>query len=416
VKIKLMQEDRRKNCRKDWLLLSIIGAAFLLALLNATVFLFSRSGEVFVEFSWYVPLFSAIILAAVLGGALLVLLRREREKTCVMNQTSAELRESRDRLILAQQAGRVGIFDWDVTTGKLIWSEQLEKLFGLPPGSFEGNYEGWAKRLHPDDRPEIESQFRQWVRERRRDIEFEHRFIRSDTAEVRWMAISGRLSYLADGTPARMIGTKVDITERKQAEEALRKAKEGLEERVKERTVELERRNQELQEFAFAASHDLSEPLRKIQTFGTLLKTRSEERWDEKDKDYISRMTAAAERMQNLLEGLLRYSRVQTRAQEFESVKLDEVVQSNAGNAEESAEASAGLNLQAEQMHEVVRELVTLVNGRANGYGHGARLPEALELSPTLSPAMLGPLEAGSPTPGHHSQDHLFSSSPGTLH
>jgi PAS domain S-box-containing protein len=117
-----------------------------------------------------------------------------------------------------------------------------------------------------------------------------------------------------------------DLTERKMAEEALRSAKDELEMRVKERTAELERRNQELQEFAFVASHDLSEPLRKIESFGSLLVSRSAERLDEHEKDYLLRMTGAAQRMKDLLDGLLRYSRIQTRAQEFEPVDLDQVV------------------------------------------------------------------------------------------
>lgn len=71
------------------------------------------------------------------------------------------------------------------------------------------------------------------------------------------------------------VGIGLDITERKQMEEGLRKARDELELRVQERTAKLERRNRELQEFVFIASHDLSEPLRKIQTFGSLLETKS---------------------------------------------------------------------------------------------------------------------------------------------
>jgi light-regulated signal transduction histidine kinase (bacteriophytochrome) len=109
-------------------------------------------------------------------------------------------------------------------------------------------------------------------------------------------------------------------------QEELRRAHDELEVRVRERTVELERRNRQLQEFAFVASHDLSEPLRKIQTFGSLLEAKSAGLMDEQSKDYVSRMTGAANRMQELLDALLRYSRVDAKGQEFRPAKLEDVI------------------------------------------------------------------------------------------
>ncbi|RJR32402.1 MAG: hypothetical protein C4576_30330 [Desulfobacteraceae bacterium] len=91
-----------------------------------------------------------------------------------------------------------------------------------------------------------------------------------------------------------------------------------------ERAAELERKTQELQDFAFVASHDLSEPLRKVQAFGSLL--RDKELPAEKQKDYISRMIEATNRMQTLLDALLRYSRVESRGDAFTTVDLNVVV------------------------------------------------------------------------------------------
>jgi light-regulated signal transduction histidine kinase (bacteriophytochrome) len=116
-------------------------------------------------------------------------------------------------------------------------------------------------------------------------------------------------------------------------EEALRESEQRykslhaeLEVRVLDRTAELERKNQELQEFAFVASHALAEPLRKIQTFGDLLKAKSEDRLGELEKDYVSRMSGAANRMQSLLDALLKYSRIESKGQEFRPSKLDDIV------------------------------------------------------------------------------------------
>jgi PAS domain S-box-containing protein len=119
-----------------------------------------------------------------------------------------------------------------------------------------------------------------------------------------------------------------ETTERKLMEEELRRSRDELELRVRERTAELERRNRELQNFAFIASHDLSEPLRKIQTFGDLLKVKTADRLGEQERDYVTRMSEAANRMQELLNALLRYSRIESQGRDHVPMKLDEVLQS----------------------------------------------------------------------------------------
>jgi PAS domain S-box-containing protein len=105
-----------------------------------------------------------------------------------------------------------------------------------------------------------------------------------------------------------------DISERKQAAELLA-----------QRMAELARSNAELEQFAFVASHDLQEPLRKIQAFGDRLKTKCEEVKLEQGRDYLDRMQSAAARMQTLINDLLTFSRVIRRTQPFEPVNLDAV-------------------------------------------------------------------------------------------
>ncbi len=131
-----------------------------------------------------------------------------------------ERKQAEERLALAQKAGGVGVFDVDLITRRGVWTEQMEELFGLPPGGFEGGYEDWAKRVHPDDLPVVEDQFRKWLGEGRKQVALEYRCIRAD-GETRWMAVTARFSYLAAGRPSRMIGTAVDITDRKRLEEGI---------------------------------------------------------------------------------------------------------------------------------------------------------------------------------------------------
>ena len=105
----------------------------------------------------------------------------------------------------------------------------------------------------------------------------------------------------------------------------LEKHRHHLEELIKERTTKLEQSNRKLQDFAFIASHDLQEPLRKIIVFGNLLKSRCNKSLSEQGRDFLERMQNAAERMQSLINGLLAFSRVSTQEQPFVSVDLNQV-------------------------------------------------------------------------------------------
>ena len=124
-----------------------------------------------------------------------------------------------------------------------------------------------------------------------------------------------------------------DITGRKRMEDELRKSRDELELRVEERTAELKsymsklrESNQALEDFAFIASHDLQEPLRKVSTFGNMLRQKYNDSLEQTGNDYLNRMLDAAQRMQSLLKGLLEYSKVTTKADPFVEVELAEIV------------------------------------------------------------------------------------------
>jgi PAS domain S-box-containing protein len=134
-------------------------------------------------------------------------------------------KQAEERLRLAQRAGRVGVFDWNLETGGAVWTPELEALFGIPEGSFEGNYNDWARRVHPEDLEQLASFFQEWMHSDRLEESWEYRFFRED-GEVRWMEAKATIIRGPEGQPLRMIGTNLDINERKQAEESLKRSED----------------------------------------------------------------------------------------------------------------------------------------------------------------------------------------------
>ncbi|MCZ8530517.1 sensor histidine kinase [Alteromonas sp. PRIM-21] len=128
---------------------------------------------------------------------------------------------------------------------------------------------------------------------------------------------------------------KINSREHEKYQADLESVNEDLENRIEERTQELSlysdelaRSNRELEDFAFVASHDLQEPLRKIRAFGNRLESGYTDVIDERGRDYLARMLNAAERMSMLISDLLAFSRVSTRGKDFSEVSLDNVIQS----------------------------------------------------------------------------------------
>lgn len=202
-----------------------------------------------------------------------------------------------------------------------FFNQRWYNFTGLTPDESFG--EEWANALHPDD---VERTGRIWNESLTtgKPYEIEYRMLRYD-GQYRWLL--GRALPMRDegGHIVRWFGTCTDIHDQKSVSAE-------LEERVADRTRELEtanydlkRSNDNLQRFAYVASHDLQEPLRKIQSFGDILRqTYAAQLGD--GGELLERMQGAAHRMSTLIRDLLAFSRITTQRGQFASVSLDEVI------------------------------------------------------------------------------------------
>ena len=178
------------------------------------------------------------------------------------------LRKSEERLRLAQQAARVGTWEWDLKTGAAVWSEMIWNFFGLEPGEVTPTVEACAEFVHPLDRAAVSMKASQVLAEG--DIYQDEFRIVSRSGKVIWVAATGRVIRSADGSPERMLGVSIDITERKQATEWLKSALaevQNLKDRLHEENIYLQEEMRVASEFReiIGKSEALRKTLRQVE-------------------------------------------------------------------------------------------------------------------------------------------------------
>lgn len=159
-------------------------------------------------------------------------------------ETTEALRESQERYALAVRGAREGLWDWNIVAGQIYYSDRYKELLGIKGDERGGVFETWERIVHPEDRYRILRALKLHL-DRQIPYNVEFRIRRDDDSE-RWIRSSGQAVWDASGKATRMAGSIRDITDRKLAEVELKQARDLLEERVNQRTQELQRANEEL--------------------------------------------------------------------------------------------------------------------------------------------------------------------------
>ncbi|MBI4690518.1 MAG: PAS domain-containing protein [Nitrospirae bacterium] len=261
------------------------------------------------------------------------------EKT---QQSEAGLRD-------AQRIAHLGNWDWDIVNNILYWSDEIYRIFGLEPQEFGSTYEGFLNSVHPDDREFVKNSVDKALYEKM-PYSIDHRIVLPDTTK-RIVHEQAEVTFDENGKPIKMAGTVQDITERKKLAEQLREYSQHLEEKVKERTKELEdvnlaiqADNQELQakrieaeeaklqaesanraksDFLANMSHELRTPLNSIIGFSEVMRDGMAGTVTDEQKEYLNDIWESGKHLLRLINDILDLSKVEAGKMELELSEFD---------------------------------------------------------------------------------------------
>jgi PAS domain S-box-containing protein len=251
------------------------------------------------------------------------------------SELEARVAERTAALDEAQAAAHVGTWRWDLATDAIIWSDEMHRLFGLTPGSVKLDFATYARLLTPEDAATMQAKVQRCL-ETGEPYQFEHR-LRHDDGRVAWLDGRGHAVRDAQGQVIRLVGTGQDITERKRAEDEVRKLTEELERRIESRTQELARANAELESFNYSVSHDLRGPLRNIGGFAEILLEELGPGATELTKSNLNRIVTNARRMNDIITGMLALANAGRGALELGPVDLSRLAEQAVADLQEAA-------------------------------------------------------------------------------
>lgn len=234
---------------------------------------------------------------------------------------------SNDRFEKSTAATNDAIWDWDLEKKSLYRGEGFYKLFGykLPNYTYSSNASILSlikSRVRPDEANEVINSLVEIINNPNQDIWKKEYWYKKADGNYAYIANNGVIIRNEEGKAIRIVGALQDLTKRKEQEDALR----VLNKKLQVQTKELLKSNQELEQFAYIASHDLQEPLRMVTSFLTQLEKKYYNELDDKGKQYIEFAVDGAHRMRNIILDILEYSKIGKIEDENETIDLNKIM------------------------------------------------------------------------------------------
>ncbi|MFP4345980.1 MAG: PAS domain S-box protein [Anaerolineales bacterium] len=227
-----------------------------------------------------------------------------------------QLRESREHLSLAIEGAELATWDWNLQTGEMIRSPRWAEMQGYGYDDLEPTLSFWEQRIHPEDAPVVREALDAHLEDRTSLYQAEYR-LRTKVGAWKWILDTGKVLVRDEaGAPLRAVGIQQDITGHKEAEKQLARY-----------AADLQRSNEELEQFAYLVSHDLQEPARIVASYLELLMRRYAGAFDEEVAAYIHQARESAERMQQMIRALLNLSRVGRREHDLAPTDVEAVLE-----------------------------------------------------------------------------------------
>ena len=231
-----------------------------------------------------------------------------------LHKSRQETIDADEKLKMAIDASGIGTYEINLSTKEIKACDNFKNILSIDNLT---DIDDLVSRIHPDDLAVREDAHKKAATEG--VISYEAR-VKDNEQSYKWVKITGKIIRDQNGTPQTIIGTILDINEHKQFEEELKK-------QVTQNTEELRRSNDDLLHFASIVSHDLKEPVRKIKIFNNVLKNETQDHISEKAKKYFDKLDQSAQRMQNIIEGILAYSTINKSIQTVEKIDLNEIIE-----------------------------------------------------------------------------------------
>ncbi len=218
-------------------------------------------------------------------------------------EAEARILETTQRLAIATQAARMGIWDWNVETDDLVWDDTMFELYGVERASFDGRFASWGRVVHPDDLEAGVAQVQRALAENAPfDIAF--RVVRPSDGSVHFMRGIGRVLRDERGRAVRMVGVNWDETEDKLVQQQLRAAKEAAEAADRAKS-----------EFLAMMSHEIRTPMNAVVGFTSLLRRSA---LDGEQREFVEMIESSCETLLALINDILDFSRIESGRLEFE--------------------------------------------------------------------------------------------------